>query len=112
VSTPPVEIDPTAAAARATQGAVLLLDVREAEEWTAGHAQGALHVPLGRLDPAAVPTDRPIVAVCRSGARSGKAAELLAAAGVEAANLVGGMKAWADAGLPVVRADGSPGTVA
>lgn len=105
------ETDPTRAAALAVRGEVLLLDVRETHEWDGGHAPQAVHVPLGALDPAAVPRDRPVVAVCRSGNRSGKAALTLAAAGVEVSNMTGGMTAWARNGLPVVRSDGAAGEV-
>jgi rhodanese-related sulfurtransferase len=105
------EIDPGRAAALADRGEVLLLDVREPHEWEGGHAPQAVHTPLGALDPAAVPRDRPVVAVCRSGNRSGKAALQLAAAGVEVSNLVGGMAAWVRAGLPIVRSDGTAGEV-
>ena len=104
------EISVQDAAARGEQ--VLLLDVREDDEWEAGHAPAAQHMPLGSLDPGAVPTDRPVVAVCRSGNRSGKAAVLLAAAGVDVVNMTGGMTAWNAAGLPVVDAQGRPGQVA
>ena len=55
--------------------------------------------------------DVPVVAVCRSGNRSGKAAELLARGGIDVVNMAGGMTAWAAAGLPVVAADGSPGEI-
>lgn len=90
----------------------VLLDVREPDEWTAGHAPQAEHLPLARVTPAAVPQGVTIVAVCRSGNRSGKAADALAAAGVPVHNLAGGMKAWAQEGLPVVTDSGAPGTVA
>jgi rhodanese-related sulfurtransferase len=49
--------------------------------------------------------------VCRSGGRSGKAATKLATAGVAVHNLAGGMTAWQNAGQPVLRDDGTPGTV-
>lgn len=84
----------------------VLLDVREREEWAAGHAPGAVHAPLsalmagGRLPRAA--QDRPVVAICRSGRRSREAAELLTARGVDAVDVLGGMGAWTEAGLPVV----------
>ena len=52
-----------------------------------------------------------IVCVCRSGARSAKATELLRSWGLDAVNLEGGMQAWAAEGRPVERDDGSPGTV-
>lgn len=93
-------------------GRVLLLDVRERDEWDAGHAPGAVHAPLSHLDPAQVSGGQRVVAVCRSGNRSGRAARLLAAAGVEVFNMAGGMRAWAGHGLPVVTDTGHPGTVA
>lgn len=105
------QVDPAQAAALAADGA-LLLDVREPEEWTAGHIPDAVHVPLGSLQAGAVGDDQVVVAICRSGNRSGKAAIMLAAAGVDVRNLAGGMKAWAEAGRAVARDDGTPGTVA
>lgn len=105
------DVDATEAARLAEAGEVLLLDVREDDEWTSGRAPQATHTALGQLDPSAVPRDRPIVAVCRSGKRSGQAARLLSAAGVDVRNLDGGMTAWAAAGLPVVREDGTPGEI-
>ncbi|WP_408057933.1 rhodanese-like domain-containing protein [Streptomyces pseudovenezuelae] len=83
----------------------VLLDVREQEEWEAGHAPGAVHAPLselrsgGRL-PRAVES-RPVIAICRSGKRSRAAAELLTARGADAVDVLGGMEAWTRAGLPV-----------
>lgn len=115
MSTPdhtPEDIAPTEAAARIDSGEALLLDVREADEWAAGHSPAATHMPLGQLDPAAVPRDRPVITICRSGGRSAKAAAALSAAGHQVSNLDGGMNAWAAAGLPVLTDDGSPGTVA
>jgi rhodanese-related sulfurtransferase len=100
-------------AARRVEDGAFLLDVREPDEWTAGHAPGATHVPLGELSARVdeVPKDRPIVAVCRVGGRSGKAAQALAASGYDVVNLDGGMQAWDAAGQPVVTDDGSAGTV-
>jgi rhodanese-related sulfurtransferase len=104
------EISPDEAHRRALAGQVLLLDVREDDEWAAGHAAEAVHVPLSRFDPATVPADLPVVAVCRVGGRSAMAAQALAAGGVEVTNLSGGMLAWQARGLPVVRDDG-PGEI-
>jgi len=91
----------------------ILLDVRETDEWEAGHAPGAQWVPLGQLESARfqIPINRRIVCVCRSGVRSAKATEQLVQWGFDAVNLAGGMKAWAAQGLPVVRDDDMPGTV-
>jgi rhodanese-related sulfurtransferase len=94
-------------------GGAVLLDVREAEEWSAGHAPDAVHLPLARVSESAQRfVDKQVLTVCRSGARSGRAAKTLAAAGVDVRNVAGGMSAWTAAGLPVVRDDGSPGRVA
>lgn len=108
----PSEIDVRTAAARAAAGEVLLLDVREDAEWAAGHAAGATHLAMSRLDVGAVPTDRPVVCVCRSGNRSGQVTAHLSGAGIDIVNMTGGMLAWEAAGLSVVTADGSPGGVA
>lgn len=88
----------------------LLLDVREPEEWAAGRAPTARHMPLGRLDPAALPAGRRVLCICRSGGRSAKATEVLRAAGFEAFNVAGGMQAWVAAGLTVT-CDTGPGRV-
>lgn len=89
------------AAADLAGRASLFLDVREPDEWDAGRIEGARHVPLAhlrsRLD--TIPRDRRVIAVCRSGNRSGQATEVLCAAGFDAVNLGGGMRAWAAAGL-------------
>ena len=105
------EVRPVDVAELQGRGAVLL-DVREDDEWTAGHAPDAVHVPLGRVSEAANRfAGQEVLTVCRSGARSGRAAKTLAAAGVGVRNVAGGMSAWASAGLPVVRDDGSRGRV-
>ena len=93
-------------------GAVLL-DVRERDEWRAGHAPQARHVVLSQLEDhlGDLPTDRPIVTVCRSGRRSAMAANLLTRHGYTATNLTGGMRAWGAAGLPVVTNGNKPGQI-
>lgn len=106
------DVDPKTARQMVEDAAAILIDVRENDEWAAGHAPGAAHVPLAELDPSAFPSHtRPLVVVCRSGGRSSKAAAKLAAAGLPVHNLSGGMPAWQSAGHPVVRDDGTPGTV-
>lgn len=87
-------------------GAVLL-DVRENDEWAAGHAPGAVHVPMGqvlaRLDEiAAALTERPVYVMCRSGGRSARVTAFLVQSGWEVVNVGGGMRAWAAAGRPMV----------
>ena len=106
------EVSPQEAARLRDQGAVLV-DVREGDEWAAGHAPGAVHVPLGEVSNAASRFDgQQVLTVCRSGGRSAKAAEILVAVGVNVRDVAGGMTAWAEAGLPVVRDDGAVGAVA
>ena len=86
---------------------VFTLDVRSPQEFRGdGHIAGATLIPLGELAThlKKVPTDRMVVTVCRSGARSGAAHAQLQRAGYEnAKNLSGGMMAWQSAGLPVTR---------
>jgi len=90
-----------------------LLDVREQDEWDAGHIEGAQHIPLGQLATrlAEVPKEHIVVAVCRSGSRSDRAAKGLRLSGFEAENLDGGVTAWSRAGLPLVAKSGLPGRV-
>jgi rhodanese-related sulfurtransferase len=80
-----------------------VLDVREPDEYAAGHVPGARLVPLGDIPARAaeVPTDVTVYMICRSGARSHRAAEFLRTVGVDAVNVAGGTLAWADAGRPV-----------
>ena len=93
---------------------IQLVDVREPQEWEAGHIDGALHLPMrelaGHQDELA--QDRLIVAVCRSGARSAQVVGALQRAGYSAENLDGGMHAWAAAGLPFSADDGGEPRVA
>jgi len=99
--------------AESGQAGHVLLDVRNADEWEAGHAPGARWVPLRELESVRfqLPMNRRIVCVCRSGARSARAAETLIGWGFDAVNMVGGMRAWVESGYAVVRDDGSPGAV-
>ncbi|MGY1994596.1 rhodanese-like domain-containing protein [Mycolicibacterium fortuitum] len=112
MSTAAANVDVTRAVNMLARENVRLLDVREDDEWDAGHAPTAEHMQLSQLDPGAFADAGTIVVTCRSGNRSRKAAATLVAAGVDAVNLDGGMKAWAQAGHPLIRNDGTPGTVA
>jgi len=108
----PVEmVGPDEAVTLIAQGAYLI-DVRESDEWDAGRAPEAHHIPLGDLMErlSEVPTGLTIVCVCHSGVRSGRAAAALGTVGYRAINLAGGMVGWRDAGLPVV-SDAGPGQV-
>jgi rhodanese-related sulfurtransferase len=95
------------------EGGGYLLDVREADEWDAGHAPEAVWIPMGDLEARVdeLPRDRRIVVICRSGARSHRVAGVLLGAGFDAVNLDGGMRAWAGEDFAVVASDGLPGTV-
>lgn len=90
------------------QGAYLL-DVREDEEWVAGHAPSAVHIPMGELTDRAgeIPRDQDVYVVCRSGGRSAQVTVALNNAGWQARNVDGGMKDWADAGLPMIAESGA-----
>jgi rhodanese-related sulfurtransferase len=106
------EVDPAGARERVDAGAVVL-DVREPDEWSAGHVSDSAWIPMTAI-PARygeLPTDRAIVVVCRTGARSGRVTEALRGAGYDAVNLAGGLQAWIAAGLPLVADDGAPGSV-
>jgi rhodanese-related sulfurtransferase len=89
----------------AALGDPVVIDVREPFEWEAGHAAGAVHIPLGdlgsRIDE--VPRVAPVYVVCAAGGRSLQGAALLQRHGIEAVNVTGGMNAWQQADLPVVR---------
>ena len=90
-------------------GEAVVLDVREPHEWAAGHAPGALHIPLGELPERAgeVPQDGPVAVVCHLGGRSSRAVAWLQQHGWSSTrNVAGGMEAWAEAGLPMVSEDG------
>jgi rhodanese-related sulfurtransferase len=92
---------------------VVLLDVREPQEWNAGHSPGAIHIPLGSL-PASlgrIPRDKKVYVLCRSGNRSRTGTAILRDAGFDAHNVSGGMQAWeVDGGRVLNRANG-PGRV-
>jgi len=83
-----------------------IVDVREPYELVEdGRVAGAVNIPLGELSARAeeVPRDQPVLILCRSGARSGMAADALRASGYDAYNIDGGILAWEREGLPVER---------
>ena len=88
----------------------VILDVREDDEWAAGHVEGATHVPLGEVPQrlGELPDADPLYIICRSGNRSGRAAAWLGQQGVDSVNVAGGMRAWAAAGRPMVADSGNP----
>jgi len=100
--------------ATAVEPDVYLLDVREPEEWAAGHAPDAHHMPMMEVPVrlAEVPTDTPVVVVCRSGGRSGQVVSYLVGNGWgNVRNLDGGMQSWAASGRDMVSETGQPARV-
>lgn len=93
--------------------AIILLDVREPEEWDAGHAPPARSLPMSQLSEriTELPHDTQMICVCHLGGRSAAVSAALNRAGFDAVNLTGGMAAWQAAGLPVVTDSGAPGDV-
>ena len=91
-----------------------LLDIREDDEWTAGHAPDAVHVRLGELGARAgeLPRDREVYVICRTGSRSAYVAQALSGAGWNAVNVVDGMTGWAVAGRPMMSETGADPYVA
>lgn len=96
-------------------GCAVLVDVRESFEHATERIEGARHVPLARIEPDSLKIEPPaerMVFHCRSGARSGKALErcqqALAAAGIDAYHLDGGIEAWKSLGHPVEHPAGAP----
>jgi rhodanese-related sulfurtransferase len=94
-------------------GSAVLIDVREANEWEAGHAPQAIHVAMSQLSLAGerLSHEVPMIVICRTGRRSDAVVGALKQAGLHAVNLTGGMQAWQQVGGAVVRDDGTPGTV-
>ncbi|MER6995417.1 rhodanese-like domain-containing protein [Streptomyces sp. NPDC000410] len=95
----------------------LVLDVREDDEWEAGHAEGALHIPMSAFVARfgevteAVAEGRRAHVMCRVGGRSAQVTQYLVQQGIDAVNIDGGMQAWEAAGRPVITKDGTPGFV-
>ena len=88
----------------------VLLDVREDDEWTAGHAPEAQHLPMSELVAriGELPDDDPLYVICRSGGRSARVVAYLAGQGYPAVNVDGGMQAWSAQGRDVVADSGAP----
>ncbi|UJF35669.1 rhodanese-like domain-containing protein [Paenibacillus hexagrammi] len=75
---------------------IVILDVREPEEWESGHIPGAKHIPLGQIAKALNELDpkQETIVVCRSGNRSGQACDFLSSMGFHVINMPGGMSKW------------------
>lgn len=103
-----LNITPTSATTLINHEDALVIDVREDQEFRDGHIINALHIPTGevpiRLKELEKYRQRPIILVCRSGNRSGRSAAFLHQQGFTLLyNLEGGIIAWQNANLPVVR---------
>ena len=98
MSAPEVSVDELAAAR--AEGLVPLVDVRQPEEYEAGHVPGAKLIPLADVVARAgeIPSEGPVYVICQSGSRSQRAADYYRDRGIEAYNVAGGTKAWTDAG--------------
>jgi rhodanese-related sulfurtransferase len=93
---------------------VVLLDVRRDDEWEAGHASGAVHIPDDQLADrlAELPVDTQVFVACHGGGgRSTRITEFLTQQGYRARRLDGGMVAYAEAGLPLESETGDEPTV-
>ena len=89
----------------------LLIDVREANEFSDVRAPGAVLVPMSAFAARAgeLPKDRPLMVVCHLGGRSAAAAGFLLRSGwSDVVNVAGGMMAWRQAGLPVLSGPPAP----
>lgn len=108
-----VEIEILRVEKSAQNNAQVIVDVREPEEFSLGHINGAINVPRGVLEfrtdpsyPGGIPSlydkTAPIILYCRSGARSALAAQSLVQMGYKATtSMAGGFLAWQAAGLPI-----------
>lgn len=99
-----VNVDPQTVESLRSQDDVVILDVREDYEYADGHIPGAVLVPLGQIPTRLndIPTDKTVIAVCRSGNRSSQATEFLREKGFDNVhNMTGGMNAWAQAGYDI-----------
>ena len=87
---------------------VVILDVRKADEFAEGHIKGAVLIDQFQSDfveqaQAKLPKDKIIAVYCRSGRRSANAAGILADVGYKCVNFKGGIIAWKEANMPVIK---------
>ncbi len=103
-------VSPQQAAQMQSEQNAVIIDVRENDEWNAGHIDNAIHIPLNdiqnRLKELAKYQNQPVITQCRSGARSAKAADILAKSGfINVHNMDGGLNAWQKANLKTIQAN-------
>ena len=98
MSAPEISVDELAAVL--AEGLVPLVDVRQPEEYEAGHVPGAKLIPLADVVArfGEIPADQPVYVICGTGPRSQRAADYYRNRGIEAYNVAGGTKAWVEAG--------------
>ena len=104
VASLPRDVDVQTAAALREQPDVIILDVREQDEWDAGRIPGAVFMPMGEVQNrlSEIPTDKTVIVQCRSGNRSSQVTDFLVKQGfTNVHNMSGGINAWQSAGLPV-----------
>ena len=102
----PATVEPAVVASLLDHPDVLVLDVREPDEYAAGHLPGVTLIPMGEVAArlSEIPTDKSVIVTCRSGNRSGQIVEFLTQQGyTNVHNMRGGILAWEAAGLPVER---------
>jgi rhodanese-related sulfurtransferase len=102
------EISVQSAFEEISSGRAVGVDVRESHEWDAGHAENVSWNPMSTFGVNSLPSDRPIIFICRSGSRSGQVADSISGKFENVFNMTGGMKAWHEAGLAMVNANGNP----
>ena len=86
-------------------GGAPVIDVRQPDEYEAGHVPGARLIPLNEVPTrmGEVPADGTVYVICQTGGRSARATEFLRAQGIDARNVAGGTKAWVESGRAVAR---------
>jgi rhodanese-related sulfurtransferase len=98
----PRDLDAATTASLDARDDVVLIDVREQDEWDAGHIAGATLIPSSQLQSRwqEIPTDKTVIVYCRSGNRSNVATDFLKQQGLtNVHNMTGGVIAWEAAGL-------------
>jgi rhodanese-related sulfurtransferase len=101
-------VTPAQALEMVQSGAAYGIDVREIDEWDAGHCDLFTLNALSTFNADVLPTDKPIIFICRSDKRSGKACDAVEPTGLKVFNMEGGMLAWQAAGLPMSAKNGTP----